>query len=180
MAIQSQNLPVFWFTGLSGAGKTTLALRLFQALESKGLPVELLDGDVIRSKSPQIGFSREARVKHLESAILEAQNHAQAGKCVVASFITPYNEVRKLAREKLPGYIEIFIETPIQICESRDPKGLYKRARSGEIQNFTGISSDFEKPSQSDIVIDTSDETIEESFIRLTHFIRKLRPSLPI
>lgn len=171
---------VFWFTGLSGAGKTTLALKLFQSLLSKGYPVELLDGDVIRNKKPAIGFSKSARLEHLENAAKIAAELENQGITVIASFITPYEEARNDIRKRIRNYIEIHVETPLSVCESRDPKGLYKRARTGEIQNFTGISDPFDRPEHSEIRLDTSNEDIDTSFAKLVAEIKKIRPEIPL
>ncbi len=169
---------VIWFTGLSGAGKTTLARRLFGDLQANGYSVEFLDGDVIRNFFQDRGFSKEERLRHLKSMSFIAAKLESKGAFVVASFITPYEETRRDNRETFANYAEVYVKTSLAVCESRDTKGLYKKARSGEIQNFTGISDPFEEPAHPDLVIDTVDESETETYVRLVSALKIRYPQL--
>lgn len=169
---------VFWFTGLSGAGKTTLARRLAHDLNESGYSVEFLDGDVIRNFFQDRGFSKEERLRHLKSMSFIAAKLESKGAFVVASFITPYEETRRDNRENFTNYVEVYVKTSLAVCESRDTKGLYKKARSGEIKNFTGISDPFEEPTQPDLVIDTVDESEDQTYARLIASLKMRYPQL--
>ena len=164
---------VYWFTGLSGAGKTTLATKLVSFLREKGEKCELLDGDEIRKMFPQTGFSREERNQHIQRVAYIASLLEKNGVNVVVSLISPYKEGRSQARKMCRHFIEIYVSTPLAICEERDPKGLYKAARRGDIQNFTGISDDYEAPPSPDLTIETSHQTLQQSFATITDFISK-------
>lgn len=157
-------VPVFWFTGLSGSGKTTIAKHVSKQLIKLGVDHVLLDGDVLRkSHTKHLGFSREDRIENIKIAGSHAIKSAQEGKVVLATFITPYHEQREWLRANIPGYVEVFISTPLAVCEKRDVKGLYQKARAGEIENFTGIDSEFEVPSNAEIIIDTTKESVGQS-----------------
>ena len=146
---------VIWLTGLSGAGKTTLARALERGLCDAGCGVKVLDGDDLRAAVPGIGFDHDARHRHiLNTAGLAADLEAQ-GMLVVVSLISPYRESRRQAREKCKNFLEVYVDTPLDECERRDPKGLYCRARSGEIGNFTGISDVYEAPENPEIRVPT-------------------------
>lgn len=147
-----------WFTGLSASGKSTIADSVYQVLTERQLSVERLDGDVVRqSLTKDLGFSREDRIENIKRIGFVASLLNKNGIGVIASFITPYEEQRKHLRKKLDNYIEIFISTPLETCEERDPKGLYKKARTGEIAQFTGISDPYEIPKNPDLTIDALD-----------------------
>ncbi|GMQ91152.1 MAG: hypothetical protein BMS9Abin11_0459 [Gammaproteobacteria bacterium] len=155
---------VLWMTGLSGAGKSTLAHRLERELLLSGHQVCVLDGDGLRSGlCGDLGFSRGSRRENLRRAAEVAKLMASNGMLVIASFISPFKKERQLVSEIVGNYyIEVYVEADLKTCESRDPKGLYKRARVGEIENFTGISSPYESPENPDIRIDTGTQTIDE------------------
>ncbi|MEJ5208851.1 adenylyl-sulfate kinase [Denitratimonas sp. CY0512] len=147
--IKGQQPVCIWFTGLSGSGKSTLANRLERHLHAQGLHTYLLDGDNIRhGLNRDLGFTEEDRVENIRRAAEVARLMVDAGLIVLASFISPYRSERRMARELFgPGqFIEVFVDTPLDICEARDPKGLYRRARAGEIPNFTGIGAPYERP----------------------------------
>lgn len=168
-----------WFTGLSGAGKSTLAESLAELLDEDGIDTTNLDGDDIRTGlNADLGFSFEDRVENIRRVGEVARLFALAGHLVVVSFISPYRDGRRLVRarheeSRLP-FALVHVATPIEECERRDPKGLYARARRGEIGQFTGVSDPYEPPLDADIVIDTVDPTPSESAGELLAALRAL------
>jgi len=155
---------VLWLTGLSASGKTTLASATAQELKNLGYDVHHLDGDEVRANLPvDLGFTKEGRDKNIEMAIDLAKKYQNQGKIVIASFITPYKEHRKWGRERLNNYIEVFADCPLHVCEKRDPKKLYQKARKGEVKNFTGIDDPYEEPEKADINVKTHQYTLDES-----------------
>lgn len=154
---------VLWFTGLSGAGKSTLAEHINSELKAAGLRVEHLDGDKVRKIFPQTGFSKEERDRHIRRVGFLASMLEKNGIIVIASFIAPYRESRNFVRDICSDYKEIYVSTPIEVCERRDAKGLYKKARRGEIRRFTGIDDPYEIPANPYITVDTTDQSVEES-----------------
>ncbi|MFH1115239.1 MAG: adenylyl-sulfate kinase [Pseudomonadota bacterium] len=170
-----------WLTGLSGSGKSTLSQMLKDVLESRGVPVILLDGDLLREGlCRDLGFSAVDRAENIRRAGETAKLLSQTGLTVIAAFITPFESIRKAVRGIFePGrYVEIFLDCPIAVCEERDPKGLYRRARSGEIPEFTGISSPFERPGAADLAVPTSVQTVEESLYVMVQFLERQFPDL--
>lgn len=154
---------VLWMTGLSGAGKTTIALDLEQKLLERGLKVERLDGDVVReSLTRDLGFTAEDRRKNIERVTFVAKLLSRNGVGTVCSFISPYQSVRDLVRENTTNFLEVYIDAPLDVVIDRDVKGLYAKALAGEIPNFTGISDPFEAPENPDIHIHTDLGTVEE------------------
>ena len=156
-AQKNQKPCVLWFTGLSGSGKSTLAGALEQALFELGAHTYLLDGDNVRLGLNQgLTFSADDRKENIRRIGEVAKLMADAGLIVLTAFISPYQQDREQVRQLLPEaeFIEIFVDTPLQICESRDPKGLYKKARAGEIKNFTGISHAYEAPEAPEIRVE--------------------------
>ncbi len=158
---------VIWFTGLSGAGKSTLAEKTYQYLIKRGLRVEQLDGDKVRSIFPNTGFSKEDRNVHIKrigylASLLEKNN-----VIVIAAFISPYEETRHYVRHMCTHFLEIFVDAPLETCERRDPKGLYKKARSDEIKNFTGVDDPYEKPKNPELRVQTNEQSVEESFDKI-------------
>ncbi len=163
-----------WLTGLSGSGKSTLSTMIKHVLESRGVPVVLLDGDLLREGlCRDLTFSTIDRAENIRRAGETAKLLSDTGHTVLAAFITPLESIRKAVRGIFePGrYVEIFLDCPLTVCEARDPKGLYCRARSGEIPEFTGISSPFERPSAPELVVPTSEQTVEESFQLILEFL---------
>ena len=155
---------VLWFTGLSGAGKTTTAEYVRDELVKCGRAVELLDGDALRKTiSSGLGFSREDRLENDKRIVYVAGLLSKHGVDVLVSAISPYAEMREHARRELPGYIEIYIQCSLQECERRDVKGLYAKARRGEIPSFTGISDVYEEPRNPDIAVDSSRTSLEDN-----------------
>ena len=153
---------VLWFTGLSGAGKSTLAEHIYTILKDADLKVEHLDGDKVREIFPQTGFSKEDRDKHIKRVGYLASMLEKNGIIVIASFISPYRESRKFVRDLCSDFKEVYISTPLVECENRDTKGLYARARRGEITQFTGIDDPYETPENPEVIVDTSGKSIEE------------------
>lgn len=166
MNVKSKQAPfVIWFTGLSGSGKTTLAQALVGELAKK-YQCRLLDGDVLRQLKPNLGFSIEDRKTHNQAVIDLCKNETQSDIIVVA-MITPFEEIRTMARKQIPNYFEVYLSTPLEVCEKRDPKGLYQKARLGEIKNFTGIGQEYETPKNPDIEMDTSQMSVSDSLVNL-------------
>ena len=166
---------VLWFTGLSGAGKTTLALELENRLFNKGFNVYVLDGDNVRhGLSSDLGFSHSDRTENIRRIGEVAALFADAGAIVITAFISPYQSDREQARQAYPeGFREIFIDADLEVCERRDPKGLYEKARKGEIPDFTGISAPYEAPSNPDLTVDSGDLTVDESLQILMDYVEE-------
>lgn len=157
---------VIWFTGLSGSGKSTLAHRIEELLFEKGHLCFILDGDNIRhGLNKNLGFSPEDREENIRRIGEVSKLFADAGLITMTAFISPYRADRDKARGLLQKgeFIEVYVKVPLEIAEERDPKGLYKKARAGEIKEFTGISAPYEEPLTPEIVIDTSEHDLEES-----------------
>lgn len=138
--------PVIWFTGLPGAGKTTLAAALAEALAARGHAVEHLDGDALRALLPATGFSPEARDAHVRWTGVLASRLSAHGVHVLASLVSPQRAARDFVRGLCPRFVEVHVDTPAAECERRDPKGLWARARAGELRDFTGVSAPYEPP----------------------------------
>jgi adenylylsulfate kinase len=153
---------VLWFTGLSGSGKSTISEKVYAELKQRGYKVEHLDGDAVREVFPTTGFSKEERDNHVKKVGFIASLLQKHGVFVVASFISPYQDARDWVRSRCQDFTEVFISTPLEVCEARDVKGLYEKAREGEIDNFTGISDPYQEPEDPELDIDTTDITPEE------------------
>jgi adenylylsulfate kinase len=164
---------VLWLTGLSGSGKSTLADRIAGELANKGVDFERLDGDALRGVFPSTGFSRKDRDEHIRRVGFLASLLEKHGVVVIASFISPYADSRDFARGLCRNFIEVFVKAPLATCESRDVKGLYKKARAGQIREFTGIDDPYEEPRRPELVIETDRETIDESTRRILDYIQK-------
>ncbi len=159
--------PVLWFTGLSGSGKSTIAAKVNAELRRRGVQVEYLDGDVLREVFPSTGFTRAEREEHLRRTGYMASRLAAHGVTVVASFVSPYRESRDFIRRLCPAFMEIFVATPLEECERRDVKGLYARARRGEIRNFTGIDDPYETPEHPELTLDTRALSVDRCVARV-------------
>jgi adenylylsulfate kinase len=157
---------VLWFTGLSGAGKSTIAAEVVREFHRRGIETEYLDGDAVRLLSPT-GFGRADRDAHVKRVGFIASRLEHHGVTVVCALISPYQEARQFVRSLCDRFIEIHVATPLAECERRDVKGLYQRARRGEVGNFTGISDPYEVPTQPEIVIDTTGVAIDEAVRRV-------------
>jgi len=156
---------VIWFTGLSGSGKSTVANATEKHLHDMGLQTYILDGDNIRmGLNKDLGFSPDDRTENIRRITEVAKLFADSGSIVLTAFISPYREDRDKAREIISNndFIEVFVSADISVCESRDPKGLYKKARSGEIKGFTGIDAPYEEPINPELIIETDKNNIEE------------------
>ena len=154
--------PVLWFTGLSGSGKSTIAVRVHEALARRGVEIEYIDGDALREVFPNTGFTRADREEHLRRTGYMASRLAAHGVTVVASFVSPYRESRDFVRRLCPAFVEIYVATPLEECERRDVKGLYARARRGEIRNFTGIDDPYEAPERPELTLDTRALSVDQ------------------
>ncbi len=165
---------MLWFTGLSGSGKSTVAIALERELHSRGLLCRILDGDNIRSGiNNNLGFSAEDRVENIRRITEVGRLFVDTGIITIAAFISPNNQLREMAAEIIgkDDFVEVFVSTPLEECEKRDVKGLYAKARRGEIKNFTGISAPFEAPEHPDITLDTSKLPVEESVKILLDYV---------
>ncbi len=166
-----------WFTGMSGAGKTTLARRIYDELKNKrGLKVELLDGDVVRQNlSKGLGFSKEDRDTNIRRIGFVCNLLTRNDVIAIASAISPYEEVREEVRDMIgrDKFVLVFVNAPLEVLIDRDVKGLYKKALAGEIKNFTGISDPYEPPQNPDIVVNTHEETIDESVAKIMGYLQE-------
>jgi bifunctional enzyme CysN/CysC len=173
---------VVWFTGLSGAGKSTIAQALERELFNRGMHTYVLDGDNIRhGLNSNLGFSPEDRVENIRRVSEVAKLMADAGAVAVTAFISPYRMDRRRAREiALEGnaeFIEVFVDAPLEVCEARDPKNLYKKARAGEIKEFTGIDAPYEPPEDAEIIVHTDKQSVDEALATiLEQLLPRLRP----
>jgi len=161
---------VLWFTGLSGSGKSTLAQAIEKQLFKSGKNVIVLDGDNIRhGLCSDLGFNENDRHENMRRIGEVAKLFVESGTIVLAAFISPYRKDREFIRSRLPhgDFYEVFCQCDLEVCEERDPKGLYARARKGEIENFTGISAPYEEPIKPDIVINTSKLSIEDEVVKV-------------
>ncbi len=161
---------VLWFTGLSGSGKTTLAKSVISAIEGK-TPVEHLDGDVIRDRFPGTGFTGKERKKHIQRVGFIAHLLEKHNVAVVVSLISPFRETRDDIRAMCTNFIEIHLSTNLCVCENRDVKGLYRKARNGEIKHFTGIDSPYEPPLNPELTINTEIISIENSTTEIVNYL---------
>jgi adenylylsulfate kinase len=164
---------VLWLTGLSGSGKTTIAERLYKELDAMGKEYERLDGDVLRGVFPGTGFSKESRDKHIKRVGFMASRLEHHGVVVIASFISPYREARRFIRGLCKNFIEVHVKASIDECKNRDVKGLYKKALAGEIKEFTGIDHPYEEPENAEIVVDTANQTVDESVAQIMDTIKQ-------
>ena len=170
--LKNQKPCVLWLTGLSGSGKSTLANALEQRLFTMGYHTYLLDGDNVRhGLNKDLGFDENSRIENIRRIGEVCKLFVDSGLIVLCAFISPFCEERQIIRELLDKgeYIEIFVDTPIEICEKRDPKGLYKKARNGEIKNFTGIDSPYEAPKNPEIHIKS--ENLEENIETILKYL---------
>jgi len=167
---------VLWFTGLSGSGKSTVSVALEKEIHARGIRTYLLDGDNVRhGLNKNLGFSPEDRTENIRRIGEVGKLMSDAGVLTLSAFISPYQEDRDQVRALLEEdeFIEIYVKCSVDTCEDRDPKGLYKKARAGEIKGFTGIDAPYEEPVNPEIVIETDKQTLEESVQTITDYLKK-------
>lgn len=173
-ALLKQHSKVIWLTGLSGSGKTSIASWLEKKLNNKGYLTQVLDGDNVRTGiNNNLKFTEDDRLENIRRISEVSKLFINCGVITINSFVSPTEDVRKLAKEIIgeDNFLEIFIDTPLSICEERDVKGLYQKARKGEIPNFTGISAPFEAPTNASLVIKTENNSIDQSGEILYQFV---------
>ena len=168
---------VVWFTGLPCSGKSSIGNLVFEKLKAMGRPTERLDGDIVRqSLTRDLGFSKEDRDENIRRVGFVAKSLSKNSIAVVASFISPYKAQRQGVREQVDNFVEVYTKCPLEVCESRDSKGMYSRARTGEIKNFTGISDPYEEPESPEILLDTSvdgQENIEAAANKVISYLNE-------
>ena len=153
-----------WFTGLSGAGKTTINDEVTKRLKARGVKLEVLDGDIVRTNLTKgLGFSKEDRDENVRRIGFVSDLLTRNGVIVLVAAISPYRAIREEVRDRVGDFIEVYVSAPVEVCEERDVKGLYAKARSGEIKQFTGISDPYEAPTNPEVNCETHKETLDES-----------------
>jgi adenylylsulfate kinase len=164
-----------WFTGLSGSGKTTITNHLVKELRRRGSKLEILDGDIVRENlSKGLGFSKEDRDTNIRRIAFVANLLSRNGVPVITAAISPYREIRDEARELMDSrFIEAYVKASVEVCEQRDVKGLYAKARSGEIKEFTGVSDPYEPPENPELVLETEHQSPEESAEQIVAFLEE-------
>ena len=163
-----------WFTGLSSAGKTTISQALLEHLRSQGRQAEWLDGDIVRQYfSKGLGYSKEDRDENIRRIGLMAEKYTRQGFIVLVSAISPYRATRAEVRERIGSFLEVYVHAPLSVCEQRDLKGIYRRARAGELQHVTGIDDPYEQPLTPDIECRTDLETLEESVAKVLDAVER-------
>ncbi len=164
-----------WFTGLSGAGKSTVSERVYAQLKQAGAKVELLDGDVVRTHlSKGLGFSKEDRDINVRRIGFVCELLSRNGVIAIAAAISPYRAVREEVRSMIPNFVEVYVHCPIEVLAERDVKGLYKKALAGEIASFTGVSDPYEAPANPEISIDSSKEAIDDSVAKVMAKLKEM------
>ncbi len=164
-----------WFTGLSGAGKTTISEQVAKKLKEQGYKIEVLDGDIVRTNLTKgLGFSKEDRDTNIRRIGFVADLLTRNDVIVIVSAISPYRGVREEVKEKIGNFVEVFVNAPLSVCEDRDVKGLYKKARSGEIKMFTGVSDPYEPPTSPEIECRTDLEELDESINKVFASLQEL------
>jgi adenylylsulfate kinase len=173
--LEKQRGVTIWLTGLSGAGKTTICQFLQTKLRSQGYKIEVLDGDVVRQNlSKGLTFSKEDRDENIRRIGFVAHLLTRNNVIVLVSVISPYREIREEVKEKIGDFIEVYVNAPLEVCEQRDVKGLYKKARAGEIKNFTGIDDLYEIPLAPDVECQTNQETVTQSANKILNKLEDL------
>lgn len=171
---QEQKGFTIWFTGLPCSGKSAIADRVAEILREHNLKVERLDGDVVRkSLCRDLGFSREDRNENIRRVTFVAKLLTRNGVVVLTSFISPYREIRDEARREIGDFIEVYTKCPLEVCIARDVKGMYQKALRGEIKEFTGVSDPYEEPLNPELVLETDQESLDESAQRIIDFLKK-------
>lgn len=173
----NQKAKLIWFTGLSGSGKSTVAKGLEKRLFAEGYYVQVLDGDNIRAGiNNNLGFTEEDRIENIRRISEVAKLFVEAGVVTICSFVSPTQKIRKIAQDIIGNddHIGVFIDTPLELCEKRDVKGLYKKARAGQIKNFTGIDAPFERPDNPNLIVKTENQSIEDSINQVYEYVQPL------
>ncbi len=164
-----------WFTGLSGSGKSTISERVGLKLQKMGVAVEILDGDIVRTNlSKGLGFSREDRDENIKRVGFVCNLLTRNGVANIASVISPYRSARDHNRHKIKNFVEVYTACPIEICEQRDVKGLYEKARAGEIKGFTGVDDPYEAPENPEVICHTDKESVDESVEKVIEKLKAL------
>jgi adenylyl-sulfate kinase len=164
---------VLWFTGLPCSGKTTVADKVAEIMKAKDMKIERLDGDIVRkSLTRDLGFSKEDRDKNIERVTFVAMILSRNGVGVLPAFVSPYIGARDNARAECTNFIEVFVKCPVEECEKRDVKGMYKKAREGIIKDFTGVDDPYEEPPNPEIVLETHKETLDESAEKVLEYLK--------
>ena len=167
---------ILWFTGFSGAGKSSLSVAVEKELHKRGIRTYVLDGDNVRhGLNSNLGFSSEDRAENIRRIGEVSKLFVDAGVMTLTAFISPYREDRKMVREMVEDgeFLEIYVKCALEECEKRDPKGLYKKARNGEIKGFTGIDAPYEAPVNPELVVETDKETLRESVLAVLNFLQE-------
>ncbi|MDI6699066.1 MAG: adenylyl-sulfate kinase [Candidatus Saccharicenans sp.] len=171
---QEQKGFTLWFTGLPCSGKSAVADRVAEILRDHNLRVERLDGDVVRkSLCRDLGFSKKDRDENIRRVAFVAKLLTRNGVAVLTSFISPYREIREEARREIGEFIEVYVKCPLEVCLSRDVKGMYQKAIRGEIKEFTGISDPYEEPVNPELILETDRESLEESARKVLDYLKK-------
>jgi adenylylsulfate kinase len=169
--------PVIWLTGLPGSGKTTIAKALYPRLKELGFKVELLDGDIVRKElSPELGFTKQDREIHARRVVYLSKILSRNGVISIVSLISPYREFRRYARTETNmnnNFYEVYVKCSLETCIARDPKGLYKKALSGEIKDLTGLQDPYEEPENPEIIVDTEKQNLEECVNKIIYKVLK-------
>jgi len=173
--LENQKGVTLWFTGLPCSGKSAVADRVAEILKQRGFRVERLDGDIVRqSLTRDLGFSKEDRNENIRRVTFVAKLLTRNSVFVLTSFISPYREIRAYARQEIGNFIEVYTKCALDICISRDVKGMYQKAINGEIKEFTGISDPYEEPLNPEILLETDKESIEESAAKVLERMKEL------
>ena len=163
---------VIWFTGLPCSGKSTLSCLLHESFNAQGMASEVFDGDIVRQRLTKgLGFSKEDRMENVRRTAFVANLLARHGVLAIVAMILPYQESRDEIRKEVENYLEVFVDCPLEVCESRDVKGMYRKARVGEIKHFTGVSDPYEVPINPDLILKTSEESQADSLSRVLKFL---------
>jgi adenylylsulfate kinase len=164
-----------WFTGLPCSGKTTIADRVAEVLRKRGLKVERLDGDTVRKGlTSDLGFSKKDRDENIKRVTFVAKLLTRNDVIVLATFVSPYRERRRLTREEIGSFMEVYTRCSLEECMKRDVKGMYRKAMAGEIKDFTGVDDPYEEPENPELILDTDKETVEESARKVLEKMRRL------
>ena len=164
-----------WFTGLSGAGKSTISERIYDRLKTEGAKVELLDGDIVRTHlSKGLGFSKEDRDTNVRRIGFVSELLSRNGVIALVAAISPYREIREEVRGRIGNFVEVYVHCPIEVLADRDVKGLYRKALAGEIDSFTGVSDPYEPPANPEVAVDSSKESVDTSVDKVWSKLREM------